>query len=240
MASDQARPPTRSRASNTVTSTPGARQIGGAGEAGEARADDRDAHGQAARSGAGCRARAARRSARRSSPRPCAGCRRRPRARARSGRRGRGGCGRRARRPCRPRRSPSGSRSASGSSTTVMPGLGGQQRARLVGADRLARAHPDRLGVRVHDRHAHAGRAHAQVGQLEDLARLVDELELLVGVAVVARERARERQHVERDLVRVDRRPAAARPRAPPRDCVAQRRRPPSGPCRRPTGRSRR
>src|SRR3954452_21894737 len=55
------------------------------------------------------------------------------------------------------------------------------------------------------DRHASAGRRHPDRGLREDLARLVDELQLLVGVIGPRREGARHGQHVERDLVRVDR-----------------------------------
>ena len=48
------------------------------------------------------------------------------------------------------------------------------------GRERRLRLDPHRLGVTYHDRHPDARRAHRQVGELEDLARLLAELDLLV------------------------------------------------------------
>src|SRR3954451_21722758 len=80
---------------------------------------------------------------------------------------------------------------------------GAQDLARLFGRQGRARLDVDRLRVAVDDRHAHARRADADRRVAEDLARLVDELALLVGVVVARREVARMRQRVERDAVRV-------------------------------------
>ncbi len=91
---------------------------------------------------------------------------------------------------------------AAGSSSTVTPGAAASS-SRARSGERLACLHVDRLGVAVHDRHAHAGGADPDRGVVEDLARLVDELELLVGVVVAGREGAGVREGVERDLVGV-------------------------------------
>ena len=74
----------------------------------------------------------------------------------------------------------------------------------------------------------------------EDLARLEHHLALFVGVVVAVGEVAGAAEHVERDVVRVDRRrPAAGRRRARRASGPRARARP-SRRCRRPTGRSRR
>ena len=75
---------------------------------------------------------------------------------------------------------------------------------------RLDRALEDRVHgerVRGDDRHAHAGGRDLQVGQAEDLARLVADLQLLAGPAVVL-ERARPRHDVEGQRRREGRRPS--------------------------------
>ena len=109
----------------------------------------------------------------------------------------------------------SGYSAASGSSSTVTPGAAAEQLARALGRELLARLHVDGLGVPVDDRHAHARRRDRDRRVAEDLARLVDQLALLVGVVVARREAAGVRQRVEGDLVgvrggRVDRRARAA------------------------------
>ena len=121
----------------------------------------------------------ARRSGSRSARRPCAGCRRRRRARARS--------------------RPSGSRRIRPTSTSsppaAPPGVGncssriagrvGEDRRRLLGRERLLRLDPDRLGVPDEHRHPHARRADRERRQLEDLARLLAQLLLLVELDAV-------------------------------------------------------
>src|SRR5579875_1872843 len=82
-------------------------------------------------------------------------------------------------------------------------GRGGEQLACALGRELLARLHVDGLGVAVDDGHAHARGGDADREVVEDLARLVDELELLVGVVLAGGEAAGVRQRVERDLVRV-------------------------------------
>ena len=86
-----------------------------------------------------------------------------------------------------------------------MPGAASSSSRSRSGESALARLDPHGLRVPGHDRHAHARDGHRQVRQLEDLARLVDELQLLVGVAVVAAEGAGQGQHVVGDRRRVDR-----------------------------------
>ena len=69
-----------------------------------------------------------------------------------------------------------------------------------VGRDRALELGVDRQRVAGEHRHPHARARHRQVGDLEDLAALVAELLLLVGlVDAVVDERAGEREHVERD-----------------------------------------
>jgi aspartate-semialdehyde dehydrogenase len=71
------------------------------------------------------------------------------------------------------------------------------------GGELAARLHVDGLGVAVEDGHAYACGADADLRIAEDLARLVDQLALLVGVVLPCGERAGMGQHVERDLVSV-------------------------------------
>src|SRR5207244_38868 len=59
-----------------------------------------------------------------------------------------------------------------------------QNLARFVGQHRPLELDVDGLGVADRHRHAHAGGAHAQVGQVEDLARLVDHLAFFAVQAV--------------------------------------------------------
>ena len=73
-----------------------------------------------------------------------------------------------------------------------------------LGAERLAGFDVDGLGVAGHDRDADAGGGDLDRVVAEDLARLVDQLALLVGVVVSLGERARLGEGVEGDLVRVD------------------------------------
>ena len=58
-------------------------------------------------------------------------------------------------------------------------------RSRIGRRERRLRLDPDRLGVADDDRHAHARRAHGQLGELEDLACLLAELDLLVVLEAV-------------------------------------------------------
>ncbi len=67
----------------------------------------------------------------------------------------------------------------------------------------LARLHIDGLGVPRHNGYPNAGRAHPDRSIAEDLAGLVDELALLVGVIVSRREAAGVGEDVECDLVGV-------------------------------------
>jgi hypothetical protein len=71
------------------------------------------------------------------------------------------------------------------------------RRARVAG-DGLGEGQPRGDGVADDDRDAHAGRRDPQRREPEDLARLVDELPLLVGVALVG-EAAAVGEHVEGD-----------------------------------------
>ncbi len=84
-----------------------------------------------------------------------------------------------------------------------MPGAARKSSRARSGLERLARLHVDGLGVAVDDRHAHACGAHADGIVAEDLACLVDELALLVGVVVAGREAAGVGERVEGDLVGV-------------------------------------
>ena len=83
------------------------------------------------------------------------------------------------------------------------PGRRAQDLARALGRELAARLHVDRLGVAVDDGHAHARRRDRDLLIAEDLARLVDQLALLVGVVVAGGEAARVGERVERDLMRV-------------------------------------
>src|SRR5438270_3975948 len=71
-----------------------------------------------------------------------------------------------------------------------------EQLLRVPGRERLERLDPDRLGVPDQDRNAHAGRADGQLRQLEDLARLLADLGLLVELLAVEVPR-----HLEVELV---------------------------------------
>ena len=84
----------------------------------------------------------------------------------------------------RRRRWASGTRGSSGSSSTTTAGASIERPAGLVDVDRAGERRVDGDRVRRDDRHAHAGRRDAQVGQVEDLAGLVADLELLGGPAV--------------------------------------------------------
>ena len=115
-----------------------------------------------------------------------------------------------------------------------------EQLARLLGRQRLARLHVDRLRVADPHGHAHARDRDADRLVLEDLARLEHHLALLVGVVVAVGEGARRADHVERDRLRIDLR-APACPRLAARHRPGRRaRRSPSCRCPTPTGRSRR
>ena len=82
-------------------------------------------------------------------------------------------------------------------------GEGAQHPHRLVEVDRAleGRAHLD--GVAHHHRHAHARRRDVEAGDVEDLARLVAQLHLLVAVAALDL-RAQPRHHVEGQCLGVD------------------------------------
>src|SRR6476620_1963076 len=80
----------------------------------------------------------------------------------------------------------------------------GEQLAGLLRLQRLAGLDVDRLGVAGLDRDPDAGRADPDPVVAEDLAGLVDQLALLVGVVVPVGEAAGLGQDVEGDLVRVD------------------------------------
>ena len=69
---------------------------------------------------------------------------------------------------------------------------GGQQLSRARRLERLVGLEPHRLGVADRHRNAHAGRADGQLGQLEDLARLLAQLDLLVELLAVEVPVARE------------------------------------------------
>ena len=100
-------------------------------------------------------------------------------SRGRSPRPGRGGYGRRA-----PRRLPAAWPGV-GSSSSRTPGAGEQLASRRLRRERLLGLDPDRLGVADGDGHAHAGRAERQLRELEDLARLLAELRLLLELLAV-------------------------------------------------------
>ena len=142
------------------------------------RLERRAEYGLFRRESGAARARA-RRSGSRSAPRPCAGCRRRGRARARSRPPDRAGSGRRGPRrrrpPCPESGTPRGAQSRPRAGTS---------RA-CSGRERLLGLEPHRLGVSDRHRDAHAGRAQRQLGQLEDLARLVAQLRLLLELLAV-------------------------------------------------------
>ena len=78
-----------------------------------------------------------------------------------------------------------------------------EQLPRPLGGDRLARLDVDRLGMPCHHGHAHARCADPDRLVAEDLARLVHQLALLVGVVLSGGEAARMGQRVDGDLVRV-------------------------------------
>ena len=165
--------------------------------------------------------RAARRSGRCSARRPCAGCRRRRTARARSGSPAPAGSGRRRSGRCRRRRPASGTRRSPGRRRQHDRGAALSTCARPSTVDlarRTSRARPA-SGV-VTTGHPHAGRRDLQVGDAEDLAGLVADLELLGRPAVVL-ERARPRHHVERERRR------ERRLRRQPVGSACARRRPP-------------
>ncbi len=82
---------------------------------------------------------------------------------------------------------------------------GREQLAGAIGCDRGAGLDVDRLGVGHEDRDADGRAGHAEIGEMEDLATLFDDLPLFLGVAV-GQEDVDLRQRVERDLVGVDRR----------------------------------
>ena len=87
---------------------------------------------------------------------------------------------------CRRRRPASGTRLAVGVVESTTPRAPRPAPARASSTlDRVCedRVHGER--VRRDDRHPHAGRRHLQVGDAEDLARLVADLQLLAGPAVV-------------------------------------------------------
>ena len=126
-----------------------------------------------------------------------------------------------------------------------------QQLARPLDRQRPGELGVDRQRVPGVHRHPHAGAAHQQVGDAEDLAALVAQLLVLVGLAgAVVDERTRQRHHVERDRRDVLRpAPGSRAPsrRAPAARCRRRRRGPArTAPRRRPArcptppGRSRR
>src|SRR4051812_21051835 len=78
--------------------------------------------------------------------------------------------------------------------------------ARLVGRHVTGELDVERLGVAVEDGHPCTRGGDPQLGEPEDLPRLGDHLALLGRVRVVVLEGLDLREHVERDLVRVDRR----------------------------------
>ena len=133
----------------------------------------------------------------------------------RSGSRGPGGSGRRRSGRCRPRPPASG--------TPRPPGRRGPRRSAPPPA--LARASADRTSLANvawtasewvgHDRDPHAGRRDRQVGDAEDLAGLVADLQLLRRPAVVAH-RARPRHDVERQRRGERRRPSPTALRTSP------------------------
>ena len=72
-----------------------------------------------------------------------------------------------------------------GNCSSVIPGAPARIDGRLLGRERLARLEPDRLRVADEHGHAHARGAHRQRGQLEDLARLLAQLLLLLELDAV-------------------------------------------------------
>ena len=107
-----------------------------------------------------------------------------------------------------------------GASTTIDPGGGGEQLAAVLGRERLAGLHVDRLRVTDEDRHPDAGRRDPElvVGGAEDLARLGHHLALLGRVVVAVGERLDLGQDVEGDPVRDRPRPPAPSPSRIARD----------------------
>jgi CubicO group peptidase (beta-lactamase class C family) len=73
-----------------------------------------------------------------------------------------------------------------------------QQRERLRGLERALELEVERERVAGEDGHAHARARDRELGQVEDLAALVAQLELFLGVVVLA-EHVVERDHVEAD-----------------------------------------
>ena len=65
------------------------------------------------------------------------------------------------------------------------PGSAGEDRRRLLGRERVRRLEPDRLGVADEDGHPHAGRAHRQDRQLQDLSRLLAQFLLFLELDAV-------------------------------------------------------
>ena len=85
-------------------------------------------------------------------------------------------------------------------STTTTPGAVGEQLEGPLDRQRPGELGVDRQRVAGVHRHPHARARHREVGDVEDLAALVAELLLLVGLeAAVVDDLAGERQHVERD-----------------------------------------
>ena len=80
----------------------------------------------------------------------------------------------------------------------------GEQLARPFGRDRIARLDVDRLRVADEDRDADGGARDPQVRQAQDLAALVDDLPLFLGVAI-RQEDVDLRQGIEGDRVGIDR-----------------------------------
>ena len=97
-------------------------------------------------------------------------------------------------------------RSGDGTFSRISPGACESSSSARSTRDRLARLDVDRLRVADPDRHAHAGDGDADRLVLEDLAGLEHHLALLVGVIVAVDEVAGRADHVEGDVVRVDRR----------------------------------
>ncbi len=87
-----------------------------------------------------------------------------------------------------------------GTSTSSTPGASRQDLRRLLRRDGPLELGVDRQRVPGEDRHAHARHRHGQVGDPEDLAALVAELLLLVGLTrAVVDDRAGEGEDVEGD-----------------------------------------
>ena len=83
------------------------------------------------------------------------------------------------------------------------PWSAGEELAHPLGRDLLPGLDVDGLRVAVEDRHAHGGRVHLDAVVPHDLAGLPDHLHLLFRIPVVE-EDVDVRQHVERDLLRID------------------------------------